>query len=77
MLIGVPGMERRLARYRQFYSSIGFMYSFGSLGVAVGCHLIAGGWNSSARPFSRLIDPAARSPSVTRRPCDLRAGMEL
>ena len=44
VLIGMPGMEKRLARYPQFYSRIGFVHGFRSLGAPEVRSLIGAGW---------------------------------
>lgn len=44
VLIGMPGIEKRLARYPQFYSRIGFVHEFRQLGVAEIRRLLAQPW---------------------------------
>jgi DNA transposition AAA+ family ATPase len=44
ILIGMPGLEKRLARYPQFYSRIGFVHEFRSLGATEIRQLFEQGW---------------------------------
>lgn len=44
ILIGMPGLEKRLARYAQFYSRIGFVHEFRPLGAVELRRLLAQRW---------------------------------
>ena len=47
LLIGMPGIEKRLARYPQFYSRIGFVHEFRTLAAAEIRQLFDHGWMPS------------------------------
>ena len=55
ILIGMPGIEKRMARYPQFYSRIGFVHEFRPL---------------SAAEVHRLLNEHWRPPGVTLEPGD-------
>lgn len=44
ILIGMPGIQKRLARYPQFYSRIGFVHEFRPLSIAEVRRLLTGAW---------------------------------
>jgi DNA transposition AAA+ family ATPase len=57
ILIGIPGLEKRLARYPQFYSRIGFVHEFRPLGTAEIRQLLEQRWtpadvNLPAQPWA-------------------------
>lgn len=47
ILIGVPGLEKRMARYPQFYSRIGFVHEFHPLGTPEIRQLLVQRWMPS------------------------------
>jgi DNA transposition AAA+ family ATPase len=60
VLIGMPGLERRMARYAQLYSRIGFVHEFRPLGTTEVRSLLAG-WRPPgvALPTDLLADAEA------------------
>ncbi len=62
VLIGMPGIEKRMARFPQFYSRIGFVHEFRPLAADEVHRLLRGGWMP---PWGR----ASRCASYSGGPC--------
>ena len=56
ILIGMPGLEKRLARYPQFYSRIGFVHEFRPLGAVEIRQLFDQNWTPPGVRLPRLSD---------------------
>jgi DNA transposition AAA+ family ATPase len=58
VLIGMPGIEKRMARYPQFYSRIGFVHEFRPLSATEMRRLLTKGWTPPGVSLPAL-DPEA------------------
>ena len=61
VLIGMPGLEKRLARYAQLYSRVGFVHEFCARAEPEVRNLLLGGWQPPgvALPSDGLSDEEA------------------
>jgi DNA transposition AAA+ family ATPase len=58
ILIGMPGIEKKLARYGQFYSRIGFVHEFRTLNVSEVRKLFEQAWTPTGVRLPTLNDEA-------------------
>ena len=61
VLIGMPGLERRLARYAQFYSRIGFVHEFRPLNATEMRELLANRWTPPGVTLPEMDSEAVAS----------------
>ncbi|HEU5377129.1 MAG TPA: hypothetical protein VFV38_16990 [Ktedonobacteraceae bacterium] len=52
LLLGMPGLDKRLTRAPQLYSRIGFAHRMESMSDAETCDFLAKRWNHRVKPFS-------------------------
>jgi hypothetical protein len=64
VLIGIPGIEKRLARYPQFYSRIGFVHEFRSLDAKEVHELLDQRWTPLACIY-RSISSTRKRPRLS------------
>ena len=62
ILIGMPGLEKRLARYPQLYSRVGFVHEFRTLQKTDIVDLVLKDWRPSG--ISRTSEPSADDEGV-------------
>ena len=70
VLIGTPGVEKRLARYPQFYSRIGFVHEYSALRAPETEALLTSGW----APPGVTLPPRALNAEIITRIAAMTAG---
>jgi len=70
ILIGMPGIEKRIARFPQFYSRIGFVHEFRPLGPAEVQNLLEQCWT----PPGVILLQAGFTPEVVDRMVRMTSG---
>ncbi len=61
VLIGMPGIEKRMARYPQFYSRIGFVHEFRPLNVTEMLRLLTKRWTPPGVTLPEMDSEAVAS----------------
>jgi DNA transposition AAA+ family ATPase len=70
ILVGMPGIEKRIARFPQLYSRIGFVHEFRPLGSAEVQGLLERSWT----PPGVTLPPSALTPEVVARLVRITSG---
>ena len=70
ILVGMPGIEKRIARFPQLYSRIGFVHEFRPLGPAEVQDLLERSWTTTRCDLA----PSAFTPEVVARLVRITSG---